>query len=108
MTQKNILEKIFKIPIGYSIKNNELILIDILTSSNFGTYVAGSSGGGKSTNFAINIISPPLIVAKQKRDLELVIVNTKMVDLKDFEHCKTYSSLSTRRRWNRRTYVRTD
>lgn len=79
--------KDFKIPIGYSIKNNELILIDILTSSNFGTYVAGSSGGGKSTTLRL-ILSHLVNCCKAKRDLELVIVNTKMVDLKDFEHCK--------------------
>lgn len=78
--------KDFKIPLGYDIRTNELILVDILTSNNFGTYIAGSSGGGKSVT--LRLILSHLVNCKPKKDLELVIVNTKRVDLKDFQYVR--------------------
>lgn len=76
----------FRIPIGFNTKNNKLILLDIFKSKNFGVYIAGSSGGGKSVT--LRLILSHLINNKPKRDLELVIVNTKRVDLKDFQYAK--------------------
>lgn len=76
--------KDFKVPIGYNLKNNELILLDLFKSSTFGTYIAGSAGGGKSVT--LRLILSHLVNCKTKRDIEFVIVNTKRVDLKDFEN----------------------
>ena len=79
--------KDFRIPIGYNLKTNKLILVDIFKSNNFGVYIAGSAGGGKSVT--LRLILSHLVNCKSKKDLELVIVNTKRVDLKDFEHAKS-------------------
>ncbi|MBQ8998014.1 MAG: hypothetical protein IJ086_04885 [Clostridium sp.] len=76
----------FKIPVGYNVKNNELILVDLFTSENYGCYLAGSSGGGKSVT--LRLILSHLVNCKPKKDLELVIVNTKRVDLKDFQYAR--------------------
>lgn len=76
----------FKIPVGYDLKSNKLILLDIFTSRNYGVYIAGSSGGGKSVT--LRLILSHLVNSKTKKDIEFVIVNTKRVDLKDFEHCR--------------------
>lgn len=69
----------FKIPIGYDFDGN-LVLIDFLVSRNFGCYIAGSSGGGKSCS--LRLILTHLINNMTPKDLELVVVNTKMVDLR--------------------------
>lgn len=77
--------KDFKIPLGYDF-NNKLVLWDIASNSNCHCYVAGSSGGGKS--ITLRLILSHLVNSKSKRDIEFSIINTKRVDLKDFEHCK--------------------
>lgn len=69
----------FKIPIGYDFDGN-LVLIDFLVSRNFGCYIAGSSGGGKSCS--LRLVLTHLINNMTPKDLELVVVNTKMVDLR--------------------------
>ena len=76
----------FKIPLGYDLNNNKLILWDIISNNNCHCYIAGSSGGGKS--ITLRLILSHLVNSKSKRDIEFSIVNTKRVDLKDFQHCK--------------------
>lgn len=76
----------FKIPIGYNLRTNKLILVDIFKSNNFGCYIAGSAGGGKSVT--LRLLLSHLVNCKSRRDLELVIVNTKRVDLKDFQYAR--------------------
>lgn len=78
--------KDFKIPIGYDLNNNKLLLWDIISNNNCHCYIAGSSGGGKS--ITLRLILSHLVNSKSKRDIEFSIINTKRVDLKDFEHCK--------------------
>ena len=76
----------FKIPLGYDLNNNKLVLWDITSNNNCHCYIAGSSGGGKSVT--LRLILSHLVNSLSKRDIEFSIVNTKRVDLKDFEHCK--------------------
>lgn len=78
--------KDFKIPLGYSIDTTEMVYWDIVKASNTHCYIAGSSGGGKS--IMLRLILCHLINSKSKRDIELSIINTKRVDLKEFEKCK--------------------
>ena len=78
--------KDFKIPLGYDLNNNKLVLWDITSNSSCHCYIAGSSGGGKS--ITLRLILSHLVNSKSKRDIEFSIINTKRVDLKDFEHCK--------------------
>lgn len=78
--------KDFKIPLGYDLNNNKLVLWDIISNNNCHCYIAGSSGGGKSVT--LRLILSHLVNSKSKRDIEFSIINTKRVDLKDFEHCK--------------------
>lgn len=70
--------KDFKIPMGYDFDGN-LLLIDFLVSRNFGCYIAGSSGGGKSCS--LRLLLTHLINNMTPKELELVVVNTKVVDL---------------------------
>lgn len=76
----------FKIPLGYDLNNNELVLWDITSNNNCHCYIAGSSGGGKSVT--LRLILSHLVNSKSKRDIEFSIINTKRVDLKLLEHCK--------------------
>ena len=76
--------KDFKIPLGYDM-NGDLVVIDLLSSRNFGVYCAGSSGGGKSCS--LRLVLTHLINNMSPKDLELVVVNTKMVDLCPLEKC---------------------
>lgn len=78
--------KDFKIPLGYDLNNNKLILWDITSNNNCHCYIAGSSGGGKS--IALRLILSHLVNSKSKRDIEFSIINTKRVDLKDFQYAK--------------------
>lgn len=78
--------KDFKVPLGYDLNNNKLVLWDITSNNNCHCYIAGSSGGGKS--ITLRLILSHLVNSKSKRDIEFSIINTKRVDLKDFEHCK--------------------
>jgi hypothetical protein len=78
--------KDFRIPLGYSLNNNEMVYWDIIKPSDTHCYIAGSSGGGKSVT--LRLIMSHLVNSKSKRDIEFSIVNTKRVDLKDFQHCK--------------------
>ena len=78
--------KDFKVPLGYALNNNKLVLWDITSNNNCHCYIAGSSGGGKS--ITLRLILSHLVNSKSKRDIEFSIINTKRVDLKDFEHCK--------------------
>lgn len=80
MKRKDLL-----IPIGYDYDEN-LILLNLFTSNNFGCYIAGSSGGGKSVT--LRLILSHLVNCKSKADIQLAIVNTKRVDLKDFKYAK--------------------
>ena len=76
----------FKIPLGYDLNNNKLVLWDITSNNSCHCYIAGSSGGGKSVT--LRLILSHLVNSLSKRDIEFSIINTKRVDLKDFEHCK--------------------
>ena len=76
----------FKIPLGYDLNTNKLVLWDITSNNNCHCYIAGSSGGGKSVT--LRLILSHLVNSKSKRDIEFSIINTKRVDLKLFEHCK--------------------
>jgi len=76
----------FKIPLGYSLNNNKMIYWDLISSYNTHCYIAGSSGGGKS--ITLRLILTHLINCKSKRDIEFSIINTKRVDLKDFQYAK--------------------
>ena len=78
--------KDFKIPLGYDLNNNKLVLWDITSNNSCHCYIAGSSGGGKSVT--LRLILSHLVNSKSKRDIEFSIINTKRVDLKLFEHCK--------------------
>lgn len=78
--------KDFKIPLGYDLNNNKLILWDITSNNNCHCYIAGSNGGGKSVT--LRLILCHLVNCKSKYDIEFSIINTKRVDLKDFEYCK--------------------
>lgn len=75
--------KDFKIPIGYDFDGN-LLLIDFLVSRNFGCYIAGSSGGGKSCS--LRLFLTHLMNNMTPRDLEMAVVNTKMVDLRSLKN----------------------
>lgn len=77
--------KDFKVPLGFDLNNNRMVLWDIIDNNNHSCYIAGSSGGGKS--ISLRLILCHLINSKSKRDIEFSIINTKRVDLKDFEHC---------------------
>lgn len=70
--------KDLKIPMGYDFDGN-LLLIDFLVSRNFGCYIAGSSGGGKSCS--LRLLITHLMNNMTPDELELVVVNTKVVDL---------------------------
>lgn len=72
----------FKIPLGYDLDGN-LVLINFLTSKNHGMYIAGSAGAGKSC--ALRLVITHLINNMTPKELELVVVNTKMVDLNPLE-----------------------
>ena len=76
----------FKIPLGYSLNNNKMVYWDLISSCNTHCYIAGSSGGGKS--ITLRLILSHLINSKSKRDIEFSIINTKRVDLKDFQYAK--------------------
>ena len=76
----------FKIPLGYSLNNNKMVYWDLISSCNTHCYIAGSSGGGKS--ITLRLILSHLINSKGKRDIEFSIINTKRVDLKDFQYAK--------------------
>ena len=76
----------FKIPLGYDLNNYKLVLWDITSNNSCHCYIAGSSGGGKSVT--LRLILSHLVNSLSKRDIEFSIINTKRVDLKDFEHCK--------------------
>ncbi|QEZ68936.1 hypothetical protein D4A35_08315 [Paraclostridium bifermentans] len=78
--------KDFKIPLGYDLYTGKIIYWNLIASSNAHCYIAGSSGGGKS--IALRLILCHLINSKSKRDIELSIINTKRVDLKEFVKCK--------------------
>ena len=78
--------KDFKIPLGYSLNNNKMVYWDLISSYNTHCYIAGSSGGGKS--ITLRLILTHLINCKSKRDIEFSIINTKRVDLKDFQYAK--------------------
>lgn len=82
----NMKRKDFKIPLGYSVDTLEMVYWDTTKASNTHCYIAGSSGGGKSV--MLRLILCHLINSKSKRDIELSIINTKRVDLKEFEKCK--------------------
>lgn len=78
--------KDFKVPLGYNLHNGKIVYWDLISPSNTHCYIAGSSGGGKS--IVLRLILCHLINSKSKRDIELSIINTKRVDLKEFEKCK--------------------
>ena len=78
--------KDFKVPLGYDLNNNKLVLWDITSNNNCHCYIAGSSGGGKS--ITLRLILSHLVNSKSKRDIEFSIINTKRVDLKDFQYAK--------------------
>ena len=78
--------KDFKIPLGYDLYTGKIVYWDLIAPSNTHCYIAGSSGGGKS--IVLRLILCHLINSKSKRDIELSIINTKRVDLKEFEKCK--------------------
>ena len=76
--------KDYKIPLGYNI-DGDLVVIDLLTSKNFHMYIAGSSGSGKSCT--LRLFLTHMINNMSPNELELVVVNTKMVDLNMLENC---------------------
>ncbi|MEG2984119.1 MAG: FtsK/SpoIIIE domain-containing protein [Peptostreptococcaceae bacterium] len=82
----NMKRNDFKIPLGYDLNTCKMVYWDLIAPSNTHCYIAGSSGGGKS--IALRLILCHLINSKSKRDIELSIINTKRVDLKEFEKCK--------------------
>lgn len=75
----------FKVPLGYD-KYNNLVLIDLLSSKYFACYIAGSSGSGKSKT--VRLILTHMVNNISPKDLQLVIINTKCVDLNSFKKCK--------------------
>lgn len=77
--------KDFRIPLGYDL-DNEMVYWNLIASNNAHLYIAGSSGGGKSV--MLRLILSHLVNCKSKRDIEFSIVNTKRVDLKDFQYAK--------------------
>lgn len=80
----------FEIPLGVDFEGN-LIMYNITLDKNYGCYISGSAGSGKSVQ--LRLILSHLVNHHSKRDIELIIVNTKRVDLKEFQyskHCTKY------------------
>lgn len=76
----------FNVPLGIDIKTNRVIYHDLIDSSNCHMLLGGSTGSGKS--YLLKLILCNLIYSKSKRDLQLVLINTKYTDLKVFKDCK--------------------
>lgn len=76
----------FNIPLGIDIKTNRIVYHDLISPSNCHMLLGGSTGSGKS--YLLKLILCNLIHSKSKRDLQLVLINTKYTDLKDFKDCK--------------------
>ena len=78
--------KDFKIPLGRSVEDNSEVLWDIIASRNTHCYIAGSTGGGKT--IMLRLILTHLINSKSPADVQLLIQNTKYVDLKLFKNAR--------------------
>ena len=76
----------FNIPLGVDIKTNRIVYHDLTSPSNCHCLLGGSTGSGKS--YLLKLILCNLIHSKGKRDLQLVLINTKYTDLKVFKDCK--------------------
>lgn len=76
----------FKVPLGIDVKTDKVIYHDLVSPSNCHCLLGGSTGSGKS--YLLKLILCNLIHSKSKRDLQLVLINTKYTDLKDFKDCK--------------------
>ena len=78
--------KDFKIPLGRNVDDNSEVLWDIVASRNTHCYIAGSTGGGKTV--MLRLILTHLINSKGPGDVQLLIQNTKYVDLKMFKDAR--------------------
>ena len=78
--------KDFKIPLGRNLDDNKEVLWDIIKSSNTHCYIAGSTGGGKTV--MLRLILSHLINSKGPADVQLLLQNTKYVDLKLFKNAR--------------------
>ena len=78
--------KDFKIPLGRNLDDNKEVLWDIIKSSNTHCYIAGSTGGGKTV--MLRLILSHLINSKGPSDVQLLLQNTKYVDLKLFKNAR--------------------
>ena len=78
--------KDFKIPLGRDVEDNSEVLWDITASRNTHCYIAGSTGGGKT--IMLRLILTHLINSKGPADVQLLIQNTKYVDLKMFKDAR--------------------
>ena len=78
--------KDFKIPLGRNLNDNSEVLWDIIKSSNTHCYIAGSTGGGKTV--MLRLILTHLINSKGPADVQLLLQNTKYVDLKMFKDAR--------------------
>lgn len=76
----------FKIPLGVNLHSNKVVLWDIIASRNTHCYIAGSTGGGKSV--MLRLILTHLINSKGPGDVQLLLQNTKFVDLKMFKNAR--------------------
>ena len=76
----------FKIPLGRNLNDNSEVLWDIIKSSNTHCYIAGSTGGGKTV--MLRLILTHLINSKGPADVQLLLQNTKYVDLKMFKDAR--------------------
>lgn len=75
----------FKIPIGIELDTGNIRYIDLSEPSNAHCYLAGGTRCGKSN--ALRLITTQLIM-KRKCDIQLDIINEKIVDLFEFQNCK--------------------
>ena len=78
--------KDFKIPLGRDLEDNKEALWDIVASSNTHCYIAGSTGGGKT--IMLRLILGHIINSKSPADAQLLLQNTKYVDLKIFKDAR--------------------
>lgn len=76
----------FKIPLGRDLDDNSEVLWDIIASRNTHCYIAGSTGGGKT--IMLRLILSHIINSKGPSDAQLLLQNTKYVDLKLFKNAR--------------------
>lgn len=76
----------FKITLGIDLDTLKEVIWDFISSSFAHCYIAGSSGGGKS--YMLRLILAQMINGYPPCDIQLLLQNTKYVDLKIFKEAR--------------------